>query len=253
MGFKAWQFSLGVIALAGSAVAQDGTEIATSRTPANAQKFIAITPPESFQIGAENAVIEGEVTSPDICTTAMSGTRVTFDGVKYVAFAAKKDSRPTSYGVMEGRKFVTVTNGFIAGLRAGDEIVSVNGEPITSHDDLNRALVKHAVSGGPAKFKLQRDGVIYHVAETPKFAPEIITETPDAPKPVLQLIIDWSKVQGVESGGNGNFNFVKLKTPNNAGSEQKYLFYAVPETRDRVLAAAQYLKTACDQSAELGF
>jgi membrane-associated protease RseP (regulator of RpoE activity) len=236
-----------------AAMAQDGSDMAASRTPANAQKFLAATPPEFFHVGRLSFSREGNVSSPEACVTAMSGNAVTFDGTKFVAPTTKSVSTPQNYGAMDGRKFVTVTNAFLEGLSPGDEIVSINDQEIASQNDLNQALAKLAVSGVKARFKLARKGLTLYIVAKPTLSPQVLNEAPaDAISP-FHLIVDWSKVQAVEGGGKENLNFVLINTPNDTQAEKKYLYYSVAETRDRVLAAAQYLQSVCDQTKELGF
>lgn len=264
MGFTAWQFSLGIFALMGSALAQDGTETVANRTPANAQKFIAVTPPEAFQIGIVNAVFEGEVTSPDICRTTMSGKLATFKDSKFVAVAPEASQISMApIGVeLDEKGLLRVIKGesaFDAGLRNGDKLVSLNGQPVNSSEEFKIFISKMAVVDRPLIFDVLSPGRGARIARTVTVIPrsdpnakfvEMPTDLATETVPPVQMTIDWSKVQQVAPGGSREPYHIGIGTP---GDKQRWLYYSVAETRDRVLAAAQYLKTACDQAAELGF
>lgn len=74
---------------------------------------------------------------------------------------------------------------------------------------------------------------------------------PNPNSPVQHYRIDWSQVEAI-AGSDVLVNF-SLRTPKSEISTGFVLMYSVPETRDRALAAAQYLKTACDKGGQLGF
>lgn len=67
-----------------------------------------------------------------------------------------------------------------------------------------------------------------------------------------QIVLDWSDVETVSVGGT-TFALINLITSHSAFSKQWTLYFASPDTRDRSYAAAQYLRTACDKTKELGF
>lgn len=245
----------GALALTGgTAFAQDGTEVAANRTPDNAQKFLAATPPEYFTPdGRTFARRDSALSSPEVCTTTLTGRVVTFDGTKFVEAAAKPVSMSPDYGTMEGRKFLTINHAILEGMLPGDEIVRIDDQPIASKDDLNRALDKLAVSGAKARFTLARNGLTLVVDKRPNLLPRVVAQALVEPPPPVQMTIDWTKVQAVSGGDATHMKFVGLLTPGEAGSKAKTLYYAVTETRDRVLAAAQYLQAACDTTKDLGF
>jgi membrane-associated protease RseP (regulator of RpoE activity) len=255
--------SLGaMILLATAGRAQDGSETVTNRTPANAQKFLIATPPEAFfGVAGDSEVFvrEGEVASPDACVTVISGSGarvlVSGDYAKYVKGRMRSLQQAGIWVRMDGRRVTEVFKGYEgyrAGLRIGDEIVSVNGEPITTPKDVAIALSKQFAAGGVAQITYLRNGATFGTSVTPHRAESMI-EIPIAPNPAGSVVIDWSKVQQVTTSQSPGIFFVSLTTPGDAKSPVKWISFSVAATRDRVFAAAQYLQEACDKTKELGF
>lgn len=67
------------------------------------------------------------------------------------------------------------------------------------------------------------------------------------------LVIDWSTVEKIAEVGGTPDAVIALSTPNSSHPQGWILAYKLSETRDRVIAAARYLKDACDKTKELGF
>jgi membrane-associated protease RseP (regulator of RpoE activity) len=256
--------SLGaMILLATAGRAQDGSETVTNRTPANAQKFLIATPPEAFAGVAgdgEAFVRDGEVTSPDACVTVLSGSAArallnNYVPYKYIKGRVRSVPLAGIWVRMDGRRVTEVFKGYEgyrAGLRIGDEITSVNGEPITTTQDVSIALSKQLAAGGISQITYLRNGATFSISVTPHRAESMI-EIPIAPNPAGSVVIDWSKVQQVTTSQVPGIFFVSLTTPGDAKSPVKWISFSVAATRDRVFAAAQYLQEACDKTKELGF
>lgn len=248
---------LGLLALPALAMAQDGSEVAASRTPANAQKFLTSLPPEFFSNGKAFLIREQELASPDICRTTMSGLIAVHDGTRYVVERTKKVTKSGIYMQLNGLTVTASHRGYAAhqaGLRIGDVIISVDGKRLGSRDDFNVALADRAATGGAAQIVFARGGVENSVAVTPVLdASSGLIDVPIPPKPPVEMVIDWSKVEQVMATGQSPHFGIELKTPSETQSSVKALYYPVANTRDRALAAAQYLQTACDQTKELGF
>lgn len=57
-----------------------------------------------------------------------------------------------------------------AGLRSGDEIVAINGEPVTSGEQVIETI--HRSAGTPLTLKIRRDGQTFEVTVTPRLDPK---------------------------------------------------------------------------------
>jgi hypothetical protein len=261
--------SLFIVAmLTAPAMAQDGSETAASRTPASAQKFLASMPPQIFFDQQFLAFFEGQVASPDVCKTIMSGRAAIRDGNNIVAAPVKGAARRIAmarFGVeLDEKGLLRVIKGdaaFTAGLRNGDKLVRVNGQQIVSNEKLQIVAAKLADLGQLIVFDVMSQGRGGPMARTVSFTAtpdtaagfiELSADPASVPTAPLVVSIDWSKVQQVTSGIEGPRHWIALITPDDVGGNRGF-YYTVAETRDRVLAAAQYLKTACDQTKDLGF
>lgn len=252
-----------------AAAMQDGSEAAASRTPDNAQKFLATVSPDLFSVGKLVMKRDGTVSSPDVCRTSMSGLVGVFDGTRWVVEQTKEISRPGIYlqpkGASQAEIYLeldglTLTNilpgspAHQAGFRTGDVIVNVNGKQLGSLNDYFVAVTDRAALGRTVPIMFQRGsrrGVFVFIPVLDRASKTISVPAPA--KPPVAMVIDWSKVEQITGLDGSPYFGVELKTPSEIDSPIKTLYYSVANTRDRVLAAAQYLQTACDTTKDLGF
>jgi hypothetical protein len=153
---------LALFAAATPALAQDGSEPALTRTPANAQSFLATYPAVAYLSGGKWYKIAARSSSPDVCKTSFQGYEGQWGG-------------------------------------KNNDVLSPITETIHTHT------------------------------------------------------LDWSSVIEVMPKENDTFYFVSIKEQNSLTPTLFRLTYASNTLGQRVLAAAQYLQTACDKTKDLGF
>lgn len=215
----------GLALTGGTALAQDGTEVAANRTPDTAQRFLAAAPPDAF-VHAKPMVREGGVQSPDVCRTILPGRAAVLNGNRYVAAP-----------------------------------VAIVGTPSAAAPPPNAATPDSGVrkTGGllAISYRPRKPTSIPFNAPPPPAPPPAPLPSAEASAaiedPLTEMIIDWSTVQAVESGDAAPGPYILLRTPGDPASKDKLLYYAVAQTRDRAMAAAQFLQTACDTTKDLGF
>ena len=80
---------------------------------------------------------------------------------------------------------------------------------------------------------------------------------PDSGAPQQPFVLDWSTVEDIttdeDNDGGAKFYLASMRTPQGAYPGGVHLWFSVALTRDRVVAAAQYLRGACDKNKDSGF
>lgn len=246
-----------------AAFAQDGSEVVTNRTPAGAQKFLALNPPQYFLLpNPAFYQLKGGISAPEACKTVLTGLLGDLGPAGDLTTPATRMYVPAgtinATVSFDGKVLESVTPGGVAdkaGLRVGDIVLNINGAPVSGGVDMNKKLSRLMYLGQTAKFTYRR-GRTDAVAEM-----VVVLQNPQWPWDVdvdssvlepLTLTIDWSKVTSVLTKSVDSYNWLSIES---TGAPHPFISfnYRSPEIRDRVAAAAQYLKANCNRSEDLGF
>jgi hypothetical protein len=254
------------------AAAQDGSDQAMSRTPANAQRFIASFKPTSLQTQTNGQNItyapEGDVTSDDVCVTRFAAFPTTYQNGAWVKTGGTRVDRKRGLGFTwaaatdEQRR----ANRLAAGM--GLVVTAVTPGSIAEQQGLRPGLVIQFLKSGAARVeRLEAElakaqpgdkllfffhGGMFGGSAAKVPLQETVTTHQIQAKPET-ISIEWSKVEEVLASDNSLGTTIFLRSPAGSAQSATWLTYNAKLTGDRIFAAAQYLKDACDRSKELGF
>jgi membrane-associated protease RseP (regulator of RpoE activity) len=212
-------------------------------------------------VGTVSFLREGEMSSADVCKTQFIGIKA--EGHDQGGTLKPLTKLTTPRGVVAA-DFVGTTatniysNGLAqrAGLAKGDQILSIDGRPMASTADLTQAFTV-------AVYEKRTMAVVFRRGKTEMTTTLSAGAAADGSYTEMQvdaamrapqtMTLDWSMVEEVKTSDYGASHWVSMMTPKDTKRPVWHYHYTVTQTRDRVFAAAQYLKEACDRSKELGF
>jgi regulator of sigma E protease len=134
-----------------------------------------------------------------------------------------------------------------AGLRAGDRIVAVNGEPVKSAEQVTQTIREH--KGQPITLRVERNGRPFEITATPRLlSPQEPRErlgfTPDEELPYQRVAISGAVASAIET----NYEFIRV-----TGKALGQLFAGKRSVRNTISGPIGIYRAASTSAIRLGW